>query len=482
MGNQLFGRTVITTAVSEVNETNVVSVLTKALPIHQKNRAEIEYLWNYYKGRQPILNRIKEIRPEINNMVVENRANEIVAFKTSYLIGEPIQYISKGDNRNDEAINQLNAFTFSEEKISKDRELADWFHICGTSYRMVLPDTPDDEDEAPFEIYTLDPRDTFVVYYRGADLKPVLGVTILEDENNNKHYFCYTKHMMFEIVDKDIISKKPHILRNVPIIEYPLNNARIGAFEIVIPLLDAINLVDSNRLDGIEQFIQALLLIHNVKLETEQIKNLHDYGAIEFTDIGNDLKGEIEYLTSSLNQSETQTLKDDMYQTVLTICGMPNRNGGSSTSDTGTAVILRDGHSSAESRAKDTELIFKKSERIFLKIVLRICNIFIGLEIKPSQIDIKFLRGNYENLLQKIECLTMMLNCEKIHPRLAFEACSIFPDADYAYAISDKYYQEQQAKAQKQEGEALERSNDNPGDEKENRESSQTGVQNKTSN
>jgi len=43
----------------------------------------------------------------------------------------------------------------------------------------------------------------------------------------------------------------------IPIIEYPANKARLGAFEIVLPLLDAINNVESNRMDGVEQFIQA---------------------------------------------------------------------------------------------------------------------------------------------------------------------------------------------------------------------------------
>lgn len=71
-----------------------------------------------------------------------------------------------------------------------------------------------------------------------------------------------------------------------------------------------------------------------------------------------------------------------MYQTVLTICGMPNRNGGSSTSDTGSAVIMRDGWSAAEARAKDSELMFKKSERTFLKLILNICKTLKGIDLQ----------------------------------------------------------------------------------------------------
>lgn len=446
----LNGRRMILTDETEVNIGNVVQILRKALPYHWKNRSEISYLWSYYKGRQPILNRVKEVRPEITNKIVENRANEIVSFKSGYLMGEPLQYVSRGNAENiADAINQLNEFVFAEEKPAKDKELADWFHICGTSFRMVLPDEmAGEDDESPFEIYTLDPRNTFVVYNNGLGNKPILGVKYVVDENGVVHYSCYSDHEYFEIVESKVVSYDTHILGEIPIIEYPLNMARIGAFELVIPLLDAINLTDSNRLDGVEQFIQALMLFHNVDISSENFDELRERGAIKFKDIDPQLKAEINYLVSNLNQGETQTLVDHMYQTVLTICGMPNRNGGSSTSDTGSAVIMRDGWSAAEARAKDSELMFKKSERIFLKVVLNICRTLADMDLKVCNVEIRFTRRNYENILQKAQVLDLMLKNNKIHPRLAFEHCGLFVDSDLAYTLSAEYAEEQEQKAQ----------------------------------
>lgn len=446
----LNGRRMILTDETEVNIGNVVQILRKALPYHWKNRSEISYLWSYYKGRQPILNRVKEVRPEITNKIVENRANEIVSFKSGYLMGEPLQYVSRGNAENiADAINRLNEFVFAEEKPAKDKELADWFHICGTSFRMVLPDEmAGEDDESPFEIYTLDPRNTFVVYNNGLGNKPILGVKYVVDENGVVHYSCYSDHEYYEIVESKVVSYDTHILGEIPIIEYPLNMARIGAFELVIPLLDAINLTDSNRLDGVEQFIQALMLFHNVDISSEDFDELRERGAIKFKDIDPQLKAEINYLVSNLNQGETQTLVDHMYQTVLTICGMPNRNGGSSTSDTGSAVIMRDGWSAAEARAKDSELMFKKSERIFLKVVLNICRTLADMDLKVCNVEIRFTRRNYENILQKAQVLDLMLKNNKIHPRLAFEHCGLFVDSDLAYTLSAEYAEEQEQKAQ----------------------------------
>lgn len=439
---RLFGRRVIYTEVSEIHSGNVIDVLRKALLTHQENQSEIDYLYRYYRGDQPILYRKKEVRPEINNMVVENRANEIVSFKTGYLVGEPVQYVSRGGEKSiaDEVL-RLNDYMLSEDKASKDEELVDWMHICGTSYRMAMPDSMADveEDEAPFEIFTLDPRYAFVVYSVGLGHKPIMGVRYVKKEDGTLVFSCWTENQYFEVFNTwSVVHQEDQIL-GIPIIEYPANNARLGAFEIVIPLLDAINMTESNRVDGVEQFIQALMLFHNVDISADDFGTLKELGAIKYKDIDSTLKAEITYLNSELNQAQTQTLVDSMYETVLTICGMPNRNGGTSTSDTGTAVIMRDGWSAAESRAKGMEPIFKKSEKEFLKLILRICRDMGGLSLKLSALEIRFTRRNYENIAQKITVLTQMLACDKLAPELAFTTCGAFSDPQVAYKMSLPY-------------------------------------------
>ena len=445
----LFGRRVIYTDVSEITFDNVVDVLRKAFITHLRNKNEIEYLYGYYKGKQPVLSRKKEVRPEIKNIVIENRANEIVSFKVGYLMGEPVQYVSRGDDEDvTDYVTKLNDYVLSEDKAAKDKELSEWAHICGTSYRMVLPDGEADveEDEAPFELFTLDPRFSFVVYQNSLGSPPLMGVKYIEKEQATRIFSVYTKDWYFEIENFEIVRSEEQVL-GIPIIEYPLNNSRLGAFEIVLPLLDAMNNVDSNRLDGVEQFVQALMLFHNVDITSADFTQLRQEGAIKFKDIDPQFKAEIKYLVEEMNQSQTQTLIDHMYNTVLTICGMPNRNGGSSTSDTGSAVIMRDGWSAAEARAKDSELMFKKSEKEFLKLVLRICRDLTDLNLKLSGLEIRFTRRNYENITEKANVLVAMLNNPKIAPQLAFSHCGMFIDPEMAWNMSKAYMGEQAKKA-----------------------------------
>lgn len=446
-----FGRRVIYTEETYIHERNILDVLQKAFITHSFNRTDIDYLYRYYKGDQPILYRQKEVRPEINNMVVENRANEIVSFKTGYHLGEPVQYVSRTDDESitDEVL-KLNDYMLAEDKPTKDKELDDWAHICGTSYRMVLPDAMADveEDEAPFEIFTLDPRDTFVVYSVDLGHRPMLGVQYVCKEDGTIIFSCYSKDRYFEAENTWKVTHWEYQILGIPIVEYPANKARLGSFEIVIPLLDAINMVESNRIDGVEQFVQALMLFHNVDISSEDFGKLKDLGAIKYKDVDAQLKAEIQYLTSEMNQAQTQTLVDSMYNTVLTICGMPNRNGGSSTSDTGSAVIMRDGWSAAEARAKDSDLMFKKSEKEFLKLVLCICRDMAGLSLKLSALEIRFTRRNYENISEKVNVLVTMLNCDKIAPELAFTHSNLFYDPQLAYRMSQDYMEKQAQKQQ----------------------------------
>lgn len=432
---QMFGRTVIYTDVSSVTSENVCEVLNKALVAHAQNQSESDYLYNYYKGKTPILSKEKEVRPTINHKICENRANEIVNFKTGYGFGEPVQYILRGEKKSlVKDLDALNDYMFSEDKAAKDRKIADWFHITGSAYRMALPRKRYNEDEAPFEVYTLDPRHTFVVYHSGVGNKPVMGVKCITQENQLPLYSVYTDDMYFEVEDGHLKVAKPHVLGMVPIIEYPASDARLGAFEIVLPLLDALNEVQSNRLDDVVQYVNSFLALLGGQIDETSMKNLEAYKMLCLPD-GVDAK----YLSVAMQQGDIQTLADAIRYSIMAICGVPSQSGESaSTSDTGRAVILRGGWEQAEARAKSTETEFKCSEKRFLKLILRILRDSVGTELRLRDIEVKFGRRYVDSLVTKTQALQTLLTIG-IAPQAAIATVGIWNDPTDIYLQSKPY-------------------------------------------
>ena len=194
-------------------------------------------------------------------------------------------------------------------------------------------------------------------------------------------------------------------------------------------------------MDGIEQLVQAFIKFINCDISKEEYEEFLKLGAIKVKSVDGQT-ADVDTVVTELNQTQTQTFKDDIYNAILTICGMPNRNGGTSTSDTGAAVLLRDGWSLAEARAKDSEHMFKLSEKQMLKLVLRICRDMSDLKLRLKDIDMKFTRRNYENIQSKAQVLDLMLNNPKVHPLLAYEHSGMFTDPESAYMLSMKYYEE----------------------------------------
>lgn len=431
--NPLFGRTEIITPVEEITRNNVCDVLGKALLVHQTNSFQIDYLYRYMKGEQPILTRAKKVRPEICNKIVENHAAEIAQFTSGYFLGEPLTYVRRGEReQSSNEITTLNDFMFFENKASRDKEIATWMAIGGVGYRMVLPRKNATEDDAPFMLDSPDPRYTFVVYNAGCGKRRVMGVREVYKEQADKSlkvtYCGYTRDHYFEVEDSVLKKWEAHSLGDIPIFEYRLNMTRMGSFEPAVPLLDAINTIMSNRVDGIEQFIQSFLKFKNCEIDDTGIKRLRELGAI-IVKSTQGVDSDVDIVSQELNQAQTQTLVDYIYEQVLVICGMPTTTkGGASTSDTGAAVFLRDGWSQCEARAKDTELLFEESERSFLRLTLSIIRTVVKeFNLSLREVDYKFTRRQHDNLLTKTQSLLQMLEAG-LAPEVAIATSGLFND------------------------------------------------------
>lgn len=457
-----FGRRKIYLTQEDINADNIISVVNTLLVVHSENMLEEEYLYWYRRGLQPILNRTKQVRPEINNKVVENHASEIVAFKNGYFLTKPAFYIARKESPDINAkVQTANEMLYMSGKQQADNEVTDWFHTIGLGALYV---EPYQDSECPVRAYSLDPRSAFVAYSRRPGNEPVLGVNMVisgrTEDTTELTFDVFTKTKYFKLAGGftgtiitgapiqgtsfEVLEERDNILGEIPIIEYQYEASRMSSFEAVIPLLDGINQIESNRMDGIEQFIQALMVFYNCKLGDDENGNqitpayIREAGAIFLKSIGQD-KADLKILSEQLNQTETQVLVNYMYQQAMAIAGVPTANNtAKSTSDNVGAVYLRSGWATADTLARNTEDLFRVSNRYFDRVFLKILRMNGVVDLSIGDIELQFTRNEMDNLLVKTQAAMNLKNLG-FSPELSFAKSGVSSDPVADVNMSRQY-------------------------------------------
>ena len=451
--NDMFGRLDIYASFDEINRENVISELNSALVYHVMNMLQEEFLYWYTRGVQPILNRTKDIREDILNIVQVNTAAEIVDFKNGYLLQKPCAYIARRKGAQSK-IKKLNEYLYRSGKAEADNKTADWFHRVGKGVTFV---EPNDDDETPFLAYALDPRSAFVVYSLRPGNKPIMGVNLVTADGKAR-FDVFTErevyHLSGTVVGKMITTEvnhdflvtattldsvEPNVLGYIPIIEYRYNSVNTACYELAIPLLDELSNLASNACDGVEQFIQSLAIAVNCEFpENTTITDIRKAGMIALRSVGEN-KADFKVLSEQLDQTQTKVLMDSLREEVLRICAMPNRSNGGSTYDTtGAAILASYGWYQADCSARNTEDLFKESNRQFDRIIIEILRRKGLLEINLNDFELNFPHGETANVQSKAQAFQTLM-AAGMHPELAAEKSGISSDPVKDMKMSEEY-------------------------------------------
>lgn len=431
-----YGRKIAYTSVDKITADNVVKVIGECIGTFYYNKSVIRYLWNYYKGDQPILYRQKVTNEDITNRIVENHAYEIVQFKVGQTYGEPIQFISRKD---DEAINKavdmLNDFMADANKQEKDIKAGEWQSATGTSFKAIIPK----KGEIPFIITAPTPLNTFMIYNENTE-EPVLAVQELKDEDGRWYKLAFSDTTSYKIQDGKLIESKLHTYGGIPIIEFPNNHERISDIELVIGMLDAINNMQSNRMDGVEQFVQYWIKFVNCQIDEAEFEKMKKSHALTVKSNNGDNKSDVDIMTQELNQTQCQVAKEDLLDNVQAILAIPNRESQNSGGDTQGAVSLRAGWDFSKARAKQKDPIVKSAEKRLAMVALSVLRIS-GNDLKLSKrdFDVQISHSPLDNLYTKTQALAQMLQ-SGVNPRVAVATCGLWGDAEKVYLQSLPYF------------------------------------------
>ena len=450
--NDMYGRLDIFSTYDEITEENLVNELNSALVFHIANMLQEEFLYWYTRGIQPILNRKKDIREDILNIVQVNTAAEIVDFKDGYLLQKPCTYVARRKGVQTK-VKKLNEFIYRSGKAEADNKTVDWFHRVGKGVTFV---EPNDDKEIPFKAYALDPRAAFVVYSLRPGNKPVMGVNFVT-RDGVAMFDVFTDKMVYHLkgVTKgkmmtpmknndflasavEVIGSEPNVLGMIPIIEYRYNSVNTSAFELAIPLLDELSNLASNACDGVEQFIQSLAIAVNCEFpENTTITDIRKAGMIALRSVGEN-KADFKVLSEQLDQTQTKVLMDSLREEVFHICAMPNRSDGRNYDTTGAAQLASLGWYQADCSARNSEDLFKESNRQFDRIIVEILKRKGLLTIDINDFELNFPHGETANVQSKAQAFQTLM-AAGMHPELAAEKSGISSDPVKDMKMSEEY-------------------------------------------
>ena len=348
----------------------------------------------------------------------------------------------------------MNEYLYRSGKNDADNKAADWFHTVGKGVIFV---EPSDDDGVPYHAYALDPRSAFVVYSLKPGKKPVMGVNFVVSDGKAR-FDVFTEQYVFHLSGTttgkmityenncnflatavNLESVEPNVLGKIPIIEYRYNNVNMSSFESAIPLIDEISNIYSNACDGVEQFIQSLAIAVNCEFpENTTITDIRKAGMIALRSVGEN-KADFKVLSEQLDQSQTKTLIDSLYDEILRICAMPSRSNGGSTYDTtGAAVLANFGWYQADAAARNTEDLFKESNRQFDAIAVEILKRKQLVDIDISDFELSFVRNETANVQSKAQAFQTLMSAG-LHPELAAAKSGISSDPVKDMKMSEKW-------------------------------------------
>lgn len=344
-----------------------------------------------------------------NNKLAHGYPRFIATMASGYLIGEPVAYAAADQEPALEPI----AEAYRRAHIDTvDAELAKDASVYGRAVELAYSD-----DGANPRTVALSPITAFVVYDNTADLRPLFGVyffaTLDEDgDSDGFTVFVYSALFVLEYKVVDLgaalegaqpIKITPHYFGGVPLNEFWNNDDEAGDFESVIPLIEAYNTLESDRVNDKQQFTDALLVLVGCQIDTDAKgrtpgQQLREDKAIAIPGEGADVK----YLVKALTEADVdvlrQALNDDIHKLSM-VPDLTDQNFAGNAS----GVAMRYKLIGFEQLVKIKERWFREGLYDRLTLFANFMSVKGAPKLDPHAVTITFKRGLPANELEQAQ-------------------------------------------------------------------------------
>lgn len=222
----------------------------------------LERLHRYALGRHDILMRQRtEGLP--NARLAHGFPRYIAQVSAGWLLGEGARYELQD---NPEGLKALLRLLDACQADQVDASLAQQQAVYGRAVSLCYQG-----EGGACRLTALDPRSAFVVYDDTVEQRPLYGVLLQPARGSGQgRLSVYTRERVLHYACSSFLEAGrltgaiPHHFGRVPMVEYRNDLEERGDFEAVLPLIDAYDLLNSDRLNDRAQFADALLVLTGV--------------------------------------------------------------------------------------------------------------------------------------------------------------------------------------------------------------------------
>lgn len=393
-------------------------VLNDVIDYNERYKERYKMLENYYFGKHGILERTKEDRLK-NNKVLINHAKYITDTNVGYLLGNPVDY-----QVSEEYDIQPLLDAYKKQTINDlDSEIAKDVSIFGLQYEYVYVNESSDPKSCE-----IDNKNAIIVYDDTVEHNKLFGLIyrpiykgesfkyweiIYCDKEVIRTYKSYSKSL--NRVGED----QPHMFGDVPLIQYKNNPELLGDFEPVITLIDAYNLLQSDRVNDKEQLVDAILCLYGMDFDDDQADMLRESRML--ANIPTD--GRVEYLVKTLQEDDVDILRQNLENDIHKISMVPNMTDENFVGNS-SGVAIRYKLLAFEQNVKNKERYMEKGLMERFKLYN---NYLVAIakmsEVPVEEVDAVFTRNlpsNDYEISQMINNLSDYVDAETLISQLSF--------------------------------------------------------------
>ena len=366
----------------------------------RRGRERLERLKRYYLADNDILSRAP--RPALPNTRLPHAfARYITTVATGYLVGESVGYRAREEDS--EALNRVLEAYRRMNAPAVDVENARNASIFGRGVELItaLP------GERLPRAYALSPLSAFVVYDDTPACRPLFGVYLSRAAREDgspgplsARVYTDKTASRWELMGKDfeIMESVPHFFGRVPMVEYWNDEHEKGDFEWILPLIDAYDLLQSDRVNDKQQAAEKLLVLTGCALDTDE------QGRPPWLQLRMDKAlclpdgdARAEYLSGHMDESGNEILRASLAQDIHKLSLVPDLSEKSFAGNL-SGIALKYRLLGLEQLCFVKQQWFTEGLKARLSLFARALEVWDGLTLDAGNVTVSYTRSLPENL------------------------------------------------------------------------------------